>query len=156
MTDAPSNHDDWYQPEDALSADRGGATAAPVAAPVVPAPSPGLRVEVRRAMVAPVLANPTLASPTLTPPSDPSTGLRGLMGSLTPSLDRAVEPSLGLSVEPLSAVVEGTVDDPPPRGVVADRLVAALSAVPIERLAPLSAVAFVCSVLLFALVRVLF
>jgi hypothetical protein len=152
MTDAPSNHDDWYQPEDALSADRGGATAQPVSAPALAAASPGLRVEVRRALVPPA----PLASPTLAPPSDPSTGLRGLMGSLTPSLDRAVEPSLGLSVEPLSAVVEGTVDDPPSRGVAADRVMAALSAVPIERLAPLSAVAFVCSVLLFALVRVLF
>lgn len=129
MTDAPSQHDDWYQSDDALSADR-------------PVPLPP-------ALAAPSALQP--GGPTLSPRTDASVGLSGLLGSLTPSLQRPVEPSLGLgAVEPAD---DG--EPAPPAPSLADRLGGVLSGVPIERVAPVTTVAFVCSILLSVLVRLL-
>ncbi len=144
MTDSPSHHDDWYQSEDALSADR-------VAPPVPQLLAPQL--------VGPQLVGPGPAGgPTLTPGTDPSLGLRGLLSSLVPT----AEPSLGFGPPEVEvAQVEGapgeTVPgDTAPMGANAARALALVAAVPIERVAPLMAVAFVCSVLVWALVQLLF
>jgi hypothetical protein len=125
MTDAPSHHDDWYQSDDALA-------AAPE--PSAPAASP--------------------RGPTLAPPTEPSLGLRGLLAAVVP----AHEPSLGLGGFAVPDVTTAVTDGPTeaaPAHPVAARLLAAVSSVPIERVAPLTAVAFVCSLLVWAIVQVL-
>lgn len=126
MTDAPSHHDEWYQADDVLSSDH-------------PTPPPA---------VAP-LAGPTLAPATV---DEPSLGLRGLVGAAVSTQ----EPSLGFGG--LSASDAPTVEPEVQEPVTArvERLAAAVSAVPIERVAPLTAIGFVCSLLVWAIVQVLF
>ena len=129
MTDSPSHHDDWFQPDVSMR---------PVDGPAL---LPG---------------NALRAAPSLRPvapePADPSLGLKGLAASAMsnePSLGFSHAPDLGVAVID-GAPVAGPADHP------LDRVSTALGAVPIERVAPVMALAFGCSILFYLLVQALF